>query len=62
MDDNFCYSTHLKRAVYMAIKEISSALNHLHHNGYVHMDIKPSNIFLAKNPANPQDLLNVKLK
>jgi len=61
-DDNFYYSTYWKKAVYKAIWEISSALNHLHHNGYVHMDVKPSNIFLAKNPAGPQDLLNVKFK
>jgi serine/threonine protein kinase len=62
MDDNFYHSTYWKKAVYKAIWEISSALNHLHHNGYVHMDVKPSNIFLAKKPAGPQDLLNVKFK
>ncbi len=62
MDDNFYHSTYWKKAVYKAIWEISSALNHLHHNGYVHIDVKPSNIFLAKKPASPQDLLNVKFK
>ncbi|PVU75216.1 hypothetical protein DDW11_03710 [Sulfolobus sp. SCGC AB-777_G06] len=62
MDDNFYYSAYWKVAVYKAIKEISSALNYLHYNNYVHMDVKPSNIFLAKMPAGPQDLLNVKFK
>ncbi|QIW23089.1 serine/threonine protein kinase [Sulfolobus sp. S-194] len=62
LDDRFYLSVNWKKAVYKAIKEVALALKYIHENGYVHMDIKPSNIFITKKPMSPQDLLNVGFK
>ncbi|QIW23088.1 serine/threonine-protein kinase [Sulfolobus sp. S-194] len=62
-DDNFYYSHIWEKVVYKAVADVSLALKYLHGHGYVYMDVKPSNIFLAKDkPNSPRYLLNVGFK
>jgi hypothetical protein len=61
-DDSFFYSGKWEKTVYRAIKDMAEALNFLHSQGYVHMDVKPQNIFLTERPKQPYELDNVKFK
>ncbi|MEJ2773870.1 protein kinase domain-containing protein [Stygiolobus sp. CP859M] len=61
-DDTFFYSSKWEKTVYRAIKDMAEALNFLHSQGYVHMDVKPQNIFLTERPKQPYELDNVKFK
>ena len=61
-DDSFFYSSKWEKTVYRAIKDMAEALNFLHSQGYVHMDVKPQNIFLTERPKQPYELDNVKFK
>ena len=61
-DDMFFYSSSWERAVTKAAKETAEALVYLHGRGYVHLDVKPQNIFLDKRPKDPSDLLGVNFK
>jgi serine/threonine protein kinase len=61
-DDSFFYSSKWEKTVYRVIKDMAEALNFLHSQGYVHMDVKPQNIFLTERPKQPYELDNVKFK
>jgi serine/threonine protein kinase len=58
----FLYSSKWEKNVYRAIEDIEEALNSLHSQGYVCMDVKPQNIFLTERPKQPYELDNVKFK
>lgn len=62
-NDLYYYSVKWKRVVWKALCQIGSALSYIHSNGYVHMDVKPQNIFLVKKSKDPSelDLVNFKL-
>ncbi len=45
---NVRYSSKWRKIVYSIIAESALALDHIHRQGYVHLDFKPQNIFLAK--------------
>ncbi|BCU70905.1 DUF973 family protein [Stygiolobus caldivivus] len=45
---NVRYSSFWRKIVYSIIAESSLALDHIHKQGYVHLDIKPQNIFISK--------------
>ena len=61
-DDAFFYSSNWERTVIKAMKQAAEALDHIHREGYIHSDVKPQNIFLAKKPKDPSDLLNTEFK
>ena len=61
-DDMFFYSSSRERAVIKAVKETADALVYLHGKGYVHLDVKPKNVFLIRKPKDPSDLPSVNLK
>jgi serine/threonine protein kinase len=62
LDDSFFYSSKWEKTVYRAIRDVAEALNFIHSQGYVHMDVKPQNIFLTERPSQPYELDNVQFK
>ncbi|BDC17339.1 serine/threonine-protein kinase [Acidianus sp. HS-5] len=61
-DDVFFYSSKWEHTVYRAISTVAEALDYMHISGFVHMDVKPQNIFLSKKPNDPDDLQRVNFK
>jgi len=61
-DDTFFYSQAWRKNVYRAIKQIAEALSYIHSKGYVHMDVKPQNIFIDRVPSDPSELDYVNFK
>ncbi len=62
LDHSFFYSSKWEKTVYRAIRDVAEALHFIHSQGYVHMDVKPQNIFLTERPSQPYELDNVKFK
>ncbi|MCQ4367252.1 MAG: serine/threonine protein kinase, partial [Sulfolobales archaeon] len=62
LDDSFFYSSKWEKTVYRAIGDVAEALYFIHSQGYVHMDVKPQNIFLTERPSQPYELDNVQFK
>ncbi|BCU69887.1 serine/threonine-protein kinase [Stygiolobus caldivivus] len=61
-DDAFFYSSRWVKTVYRAVATVARALAHMHSAGYVHMDVKPHNIFLTNKPKHPDQLPTVDFK
>lgn len=61
-DDMFFYSNEWERTILRAICEVAKALDYIHSQGFVHMDVKPQNIFLDKRPNSPSELDKVVFK
>ncbi|MGC9106285.1 MAG: serine/threonine-protein kinase [Thermoprotei archaeon] len=61
-DDTFFYSSTWERAVVRAVKSVAEALDFVHSNGFVHMDVKPQNVFLKREPVDPSELPRVTFK
>ncbi|BFH74759.1 hypothetical protein SJAV_27030 [Sulfurisphaera javensis] len=51
LNPNITYSTYWPGIVKKIIRQVAMALAYLHSKGYVHLDVKPQNIFLSKNPG-----------
>ncbi|MCG3109569.1 Serine/threonine-protein kinase ArnS [Metallosphaera sp. J1] len=49
-DDALFYSDSWKRVVFLIISRISSGLIKIHEKGYVHCDVKPTNVLLDREP------------
>jgi serine/threonine protein kinase len=62
IDDSFYYSSEWERTVLRAICETAEALDYIHSQGFVHMDVKPQNIFLSERPKDPSELDKVTFK
>ncbi|WOE51552.1 serine/threonine-protein kinase [Sulfuracidifex metallicus] len=62
LNDSFYYSSKWEKTVYRAIKDVAEALSFIHSQGYVHMDVKPQNIFLTERPSQPYELDKVEFK
>jgi hypothetical protein len=62
LDHSFFYSSKWEKTVYRAIRDVAEALYFIHSQGYVHMDVKPQNIFLTERPSQPYELDNVQFK
>ncbi|WP_221289940.1 protein kinase domain-containing protein [Stygiolobus caldivivus] len=61
-DDMFYYSSKWQKSVLKAVCEVAQALDYVHSQGFVHMDVKPQNIFLNEKPKDPSGLDNVEFK
>jgi serine/threonine protein kinase len=61
-DDMFFYSNEWERTILRAICEVAKALDYIHSQGFVHMDVKPQNVFLDKRPNSPSELDKVVFK
>jgi len=61
-EDSFYYSSKWEQNVLRAICEVAEALDYIHSQGFVHMDIKPQNIFLSERPKDPSELGKVTFK
>ena len=62
LDHSFFYSSKWEKTAYRAIRDVAEALYFIHSQGYVHMDVKPQNIFLTERPSQPYELDNVQFK
>lgn len=51
MNDNIYFSKDWKYLVAYIVEKMAYALNTVHENGYVHLDIKPENILFSKVPG-----------
>ena len=47
--------------VKIILKQLASAINHLHFHGIAHRDLKLENILVMTNPNNPNDSFFVKV-
>ena len=61
-DDMFYYSSKWQKSVLKAVCEVAQALDYIHSQGFVHMDVKPQNIFLTERPKDPSGLDSVGFK
>ena len=61
-EDRFYYSTEWERTVLRAVCKTAEALDYIHSQGFVHMDVKPQNIFLSERPKDPSELDKVTFK
>ena len=61
-EDTFFYSSGWETVVKKAVRQVADALAHVHGKGYVHLDVKPQNVFLTRKPRDPSDLLSVDFK
>jgi serine/threonine protein kinase len=62
IDDSFFYSSEWQQTVLKMLCETAEALDYIHSQGFVHMDVKPSNIFLSERPKDPTELGKVTFK
>jgi len=62
IEDRFYYSTEWERTVLRAVCKTAEALDYIHSQGFVHMDVKPQNIFLSERPKDPSELDKVTFK
>jgi hypothetical protein len=60
--DTFYYSSRWEIAIARAVKSVAEALDYIHSNGFVHLDVKPQNVFLTRKPGDPSELPNVDFK
>ncbi|WP_162582835.1 serine/threonine-protein kinase [Acidianus brierleyi] len=61
-EDAFFYSVRWRKNIFRAVHQIAEALDYMHSKGYVHMDVKPQNIFINKIPSDPSELDYVEFK